>query len=152
MAPRPRNEEITDTSFFNEQCFHYFEKSSDYVSVLNEMARSLLEQQAIENIDDFIASVLERERMQSTVFGNAIAMPHAMDYQAKHTLISIGVLKEAVKHEGKRIKVVLLVAINPKEKEKLKQLYKMIEHILDREDIRDLSRASHFEQFIQYLY
>ncbi|QLG40526.1 PTS sugar transporter subunit IIA [Paenibacillus sp. E222] len=151
MTQLPLNEEITDTSFFNEHCFHYFKESLDYVSIMKQMAHSLLEQQAIEDIDEFITSVLVRERMQSTVFGNAIAMPHAMDYQAEYTLVSIGVLKEGIRHAGKKIKVVLLVAINPKEKDKLKQLYKMIEHILDREDIRDLSRASNFEQFIQYI-
>ncbi|PYE49028.1 transcription antiterminator [Paenibacillus barcinonensis] len=152
MVPQPRSEELTDTSFFNEQCFHYFVKGQDYISVLKQMAQSLLKEKAITDVDDFIASVLERERMQSTVFGNAIALPHAMDYQANFTFVSIGVLKEAIKHEGKRIKIVLLVAINPKEKEKLKQLYKVIEHILDREDIKNLSQASQFEQFIKYIY
>ncbi len=59
--------------------------------------------------EEFYQSVIEREQMQSTVLANLIALPHAMDYISTKTAISVGVLEEPIKHEGRKIKLVMLV-------------------------------------------
>ncbi|KJD47294.1 BglG family transcription antiterminator [Paenibacillus terrae] len=138
-------------SFFSEGLFEYVRQPGDYFQVLRTLTANLLEQHMISDGEEFYQSVIEREQMQSTVLANLIALPHAMDYISTKTAISVGVLEEPIKHEGRKIKLVMLVAINPKEKEELNRLYSMIERILETDHVKALTSAENFQAFMANL-
>lgn len=64
-------------------------------AILEEMVDSLRQQNIVG--EGFLQSVLEREKLGSTVLGTGIAIPHPLGLMAKETKIVIRILDKPIK-------------------------------------------------------
>ena len=136
--------------FFRKGLFKYFDEDIDYFSAILELCRMLEAEGFIDNSQVFYKSAIKREKLFSTILDEMVAIPHPMESMSKTTVVAVGIFKNPIIYCGKKVNMIFLLAINAKEDEKLKVLYKMIQGILeDEEIIRKLSKARDINDFIE---
>jgi lichenan operon transcriptional antiterminator len=136
--------------FFRKGLFKYFDEDIDYFSAILELCRMLEAEEFIDNSQVFYKSAIKREKLFSTILDEMVAIPHPMESMSKTTVVAVGIFKNPIIYCGKKVNMIFLLAINAKEDEKLKVLYKMIQGILeDEEIIRKLSKARDINDFIE---
>jgi lichenan operon transcriptional antiterminator len=149
MITNKANEDGVSREFFRNDLFVFFEEETDFYNVVLKLSGKLKMQGYIDDIKSFYSSVVKREKLFSTALDNMVAIPHSMESMSKRTVVAVGVLKNPVVHDEKKVKIILLIAFNVKEDEKIKRLYKLLQKIAESEDIiEDISRSTNFQEFI----
>ncbi len=149
MIAEKANENGVSREFFEDKLFVFFEEEIDFFNVVLKLTERLKMQGYIDDTKAFYSSVVKREKLFSTALDNMVAIPHSMESMSRRTVVVVGVLKDPVMHDGKKVKIVLLIAFNVKEDEKIKRLYKLLQKIAESEDIiEDISRSTNFQEFI----
>ena len=149
MITNKANEDGVSREFFRNDLFVFFEEETDFYNVVLKLSGKLKMQGYIDDIKSFYSSVAKREKLFSTALDNMVAIPHSMESMSKRTVVAVGVLKNPVVHDEKKVKIILLIAFNVKEDEKIKRLYKLLQKIAESEDIiEDISRSTNFQEFI----
>jgi lichenan operon transcriptional antiterminator len=103
--------------------------------------------------DSFQQSVLEREEISPTSIGNLVAIPHPIKSNALDSCIAIGILKKPVKWGEHTVQLVLLLALNEKDKKEFSHLFNHLWKIVQNKKLVDeLCSKDHFEEFISQFY
>ncbi|EHJ52233.1 BglG family transcription antiterminator [Streptococcus macacae] len=89
--------------------FSRLAKADSYKEYLMAMI-SELEQSALVDAD-FRRRILERERQQSTIFGNDVAFPHTINQLSTKTVLMLGILEEAYQTDKESLEFIFLLAI-----------------------------------------
>ncbi|MGB4984174.1 MAG: PTS sugar transporter subunit IIA, partial [Erysipelotrichaceae bacterium] len=96
----------------------------------------------------FKNSVMEREKMAYTSFNTGYAIPHAIDFSAIKSTISIALLKRPIKWGEYSIKIVFLLAVRKEESHLLKVFFDWLSSLNDEPDVllslNDAHTASDF--------
>ena len=104
--------------------------------------------------ENYLASVLERERATTTSIGRGIAIPHGnlIDINAAH--IAVAILKEPVDWHGEPVDVVFLISVKMNsgfEIKKTKQFYKDFLTLTESDDhLGDLKQMKSALEIYQY--
>ncbi len=100
--------------------------------------------------DRFLPQVLEREAMSSTVFGDGLAVPHAMTMEARRSAIAVCVSDRPIDWNGVDVRLVLLVAFNADDRRMFRDVFDQIVVALSEPArVRKLVTASQdYESFI----
>ena len=129
---------------------HFFilEKDS-YMENLEFMIDKILN---LGEIDvEFKNRIIERESKSSTLFGNYVALPHAVNNKVNSLLIAFGVLKKHTIWEGKEVKIIILLMIPPEEKVDKELLIRTYEQLLklaqNKQTIVDMSKLKDYKEF-----
>ncbi|WP_232696693.1 BglG family transcription antiterminator [Brevibacillus daliensis] len=103
--------------------------------------------------DSFQQSVLEREEISPTSIGNLVAIPHPLKPNALGSCIAIGILKKSVKWGEQSVQLVLLLALNEKDKEEFSHLFNHLWKIVQNKKLVDeLCSKEDFVDFINLFY
>ncbi|WP_270811232.1 BglG family transcription antiterminator [Hungatella effluvii] len=78
----------------------------------------------------FFESVMKREHLSSTDFGNLAAMPHPFEALSETTFVCVGILKEPVLWGTREVQIVFLTAIENKENRDLQRFYQVTSKLL----------------------
>ncbi|MCD3400194.1 PRD domain-containing protein [Streptococcus equi subsp. zooepidemicus] len=89
--------------------FARLSKGKAYTDYLTEMAELLEEKQLVDR--QFGQRLLEREALQSTLFGNRIAFPHTINDKETKTVLLLGLLDEPYREHDCLVEFIFLVAI-----------------------------------------
>jgi len=108
--------------FYNLEC-------DTYEDVINYMCDRMYEGGRVE--ETFKASTFEREKMAYTSFSYGYAIPHALNYSAIQSTMSIAILKKPVQWGDYQVHLVLLLAVRDDEKELLKIFFDWFGNICD---------------------
>lgn len=100
-------EEVVDISLIN---FH--PKSLDKISLINEMSNLLYAKERINDIDAFIESIKEREKIASTDMGIGVAIPHGKGSFVQKSSIVIFRSDSGIKWEEDPVKAIILLAVD----------------------------------------
>lgn len=73
--------------------------------------------------EDYVESTIERERLSSTAFTEALAVPHALRMTASRTAIAVGVSEQPVTWGDARVNVVALVAFSEGDREAFQTVF-----------------------------
>jgi len=97
-------------------------------------------------------SVMERERLAPTSFGNLVAIPHPMVPQAKETVLAICTLKKPVRWHDKNVQFICLLCIKEKNNDDLQEMYKGLTRLLDHpQAVQRLISAKHYDEFLKII-
>ncbi|GGA92101.1 BglG family transcription antiterminator [Ornithinibacillus halotolerans] len=100
---------------------------------------------------DFGASVIEREKLSPTSFGNLVAMPHPMESFTEETFWTICTLKRPIEWSGNRVQFVCLLSIG-KHDTNLQGMYEYLISIIENEQIvKQLISCKDKKEFIETL-
>ncbi|MBF2630109.1 PTS sugar transporter subunit IIA [Listeria seeligeri] len=117
-------------------------------AILEEMVNSLRAQDIVG--EDFLRSVLERERLGSTVLGTGIAIPHPLGLMAKETKIVIRILDKPIKWGQKQtIQVIFLLCISKNDYEEAINIYELLVELVREEYLEKLANLAGFKEFIR---
>ncbi len=102
--------------------------------------------------EGFVESVFKREEMSSTCFFDTFAIPHPLELIAKQTMFCVLVNKKGVQRDYKKIHIVLMIAVQQKDRKKFMKIYESIIRALgDKEKIQNLIKSHSLNEFIKYL-
>lgn len=88
-------------------------------------------------------SIMERENVASTSFGNLLALPHPIKLMTDETFISIATLKNEIIWDGKPVRLVIMLNISKNEGELIEEIYKFIIDIVDDIDkVKDILKST----------
>lgn len=99
---------------------------------------------------EFEESVLHREELSSTDYGNLIAIPHPYKAMGKETKVMIGLLKEPIFWGRNMVQVVFLISFGQLEDQNLQKFYQQLMKILmDQELIQTLIQTKDLELILR---
>lgn len=103
--------------------------------------------------EDYIENTILRERMSSTAFTDALAVPHALQMTAQRTAIAIGIADGSVAWGSSRVQVVALAAFSEGDREAFQTVFEQfVEVFSERESVqRIVRRSTDFEGFLDEL-
>ncbi|WP_405373521.1 MULTISPECIES: BglG family transcription antiterminator [unclassified Microbacterium] len=125
--------------------------AADEESVIRQLGSLLVTQGVIGA--DYVERTLERERMSSTAFTDALAVPHALGMTATRTAIAIGLADPSIGWGEGRVQVVALVAFSESDREAFQTVFEqLVEVFSERESVhRILRRGTTFGAFLDEL-
>ncbi|MCI1019417.1 PRD domain-containing protein [Microbacterium sp. C5A9] len=103
--------------------------------------------------DDYVENTILRERMSSTAFTDALAVPHALQMTATRTAIAIGVADGSAAWGEGRVQVVALAAFSESDRAAFQTVFEqLVEVFSERESVqRIVRRGTTFEAFLDEL-
>ncbi|WP_420769065.1 BglG family transcription antiterminator [Parageobacillus thermoglucosidasius] len=137
-------------NLFSEELFFPEIDKKDPIDIIKSMTYILNIKGYVD--DSFLDSVLEREEISPTSIGNLVAIPHPVKPNALSSCIAIGIMKKPVKWGKHHVQLVLLLALNEKDKDKYSDLFNQLWLLVqDKKLVADLCKSSDFAQFIKRL-
>ena len=103
--------------------------------------------------DDYVENTIVRERMSSTAFTDALAVPHALQMTATRTAIAIGVAEGSVAWGDGRVQVVALAAFSESDRAAFQTVFEQLVEVFSERDSvqRIVRRGTTFEAFLDEL-
>jgi len=103
--------------------------------------------------EDYVENTIVRERMSSTAFTDALAVPHALQMTATRTAIAIGVADGSAAWADGRVQVVALAAFSESDRTAFQTVFEqLVEVFSERESVqRIVRRGTSFEAFLDEL-
>lgn len=140
--------DIDISKYFHEDLFFNHCKKESKEEILQFMCEQIEQQKLCD--PGLFESVLEREKLGKTVFGNHVAMPHPTRAISETTLISVCVLDKPVQWDDEEVKIIFLISISKKKNKNLSDLYKgitslffnktYIQELYDKQSFQTLKR------------
>ncbi len=102
---------------------------------------------------DYIERTIERERLSSTAFTDALAVPHALEMTASRTAIAIGIADPSIPWGDGRVQVVALVAFSETDREAFQTVFEQFVEVFSERDSvqRIVRRGTDFNAFLDEL-
>lgn len=99
--------------------------------------------------EGFEESVLYREELSSTDYGNMVAIPHPYKAMGDETAVMAGILKEPIFWGRGMVQAVFLISIGSREDRNLQRFYEEIMRLLmDQDTIREYIREKDLDVFL----
>ncbi|GGC89638.1 putative licABCH operon regulator [Thalassobacillus devorans] len=134
-------------NLFSEDLFFAEINKTEPVDIIKSMANTLNIKGYVN--DHYLDSVLEREKVSPTSIGNLVAIPHPIETNALESCIAIGLLKKQVKWGEQPVQLVLLLALNEKDKEEFSPLFTNLWNLVqDKQLVADVCKTSTFPEFM----
>ena len=134
-----------------EEYYYYNLDCDTYEDVINYMCDRMYEGGRVD--ETFKESTFDREKMAYTSFSYGYAIPHALNYSAIQSTMSIAILKKPVSWGDYQVHMVLLLAIREDEKELLKIFFDWFGNICDDtlllSKVREAKTAKAFVEMIE---
>lgn len=134
--------------FFKKELFFPHQNFIDQNEIIHFLSNELVKNKYVE--ENYGERVLERERLSSTSFGNYYALPHAIQRNAKKNGVAVCLLDRAVDWNGKKVKLVLLLALREERDSSFEQLFEQLVGILQEAAfVKKLAKQDTFEDFLR---
>ncbi|WP_324014235.1 MULTISPECIES: BglG family transcription antiterminator [unclassified Microbacterium] len=119
--------------------------------IIRALGALLVERGVID--DAYVEGAIERERMSSTAFTDALAVPHALRMTASRTAIAIGIADPSVAWGDGRVQVVALAAFSESDREAFQTVFEQFVEVFgERENVqRIIRRGTDFTGFLDEL-
>ena len=98
-------------------------------AVIGFLSKVVLENNMVD--EDIKESVLHRESVASTAFGQLVAMPHPIESMSQTTFLTIATLKNPIDWYGKQVQLVILLNVAKELEYSLEPLYKHLISLID---------------------
>ncbi|GAB3043606.1 BglG family transcription antiterminator [Sediminivirga luteola] len=123
----------------------------DEEGIIRLLGASLVEQGVIG--EEYIENTIERERLSSTAFTEALAVPHALRMTASRTAIAIGIADGSIPWGESRVQVVALAAFSAEERDAFQTVFEQFVEVFSERDSvqRIVRRGTDFPSFLDEL-
>lgn len=118
--------------------------------VLSDMCRRISEVYPLP--DCFLPSVLYRENLGGTDFGNMTAIPHPYERVLKENLVSVGILERPILWTTNQVQIVILTAVSGSVDEEIRRYFDITLKVITREDlVNEILEKPDFSTFCRVL-
>ncbi|MDD3803470.1 MAG: PTS sugar transporter subunit IIA [bacterium] len=135
----------------NENLIRSDLKSASKDEVLNELADILVANEIITDKISLMDKLVEREKIETTGVGHAIAIPHARTEAVNGLALCFGVSREGIDYDaldGKPVNIFFLIVSNEENKNRYIQLLARISRICRKDSFREKILNSESEKEI----
>lgn len=147
---KTRRSHIFLTSCFTPSLFFRNELIQTKDEAIHFLSNKMIEFGIVQQ--DFTDSVFEREKLSPTCFYDAFAIPHALNMDAKKTMIAVLINEQGIQWDQSTIKLCLLIAIKKKDITEFSGVYNTIVHALcDYERLNSLYKCDSSAMFVSTL-
>lgn len=137
--------------FYQERFFFTDIGGNTREEVLGNLCRRL--GQVTDLPDEFCASVLKREKLGATDYGNLVAIPHPYEVLTKENVIGVAVLDKSIKWSTNLVQVIILVAFSLDENRNIPRFYNVTTQFMtDGEAVAALLEEPSYEKLMELLY
>lgn len=134
--------------YFNKDLFisdYAAENKQDVFRKLDSMVSAYIDDFS----GDFIRSVIEREKIVSTEYGNLVAVPHPLKPIRNKTFVAVIILRKPIIWETKKVQLVLLLSLDGRE-HNLEALYRSLAKFITNErDVLKIINGGNLETLIE---
>lgn len=147
-----KEKDVIKTKSFLNNCFNsklffknvYLENEYEYIRYMGER---IVDEGFVEK--EFIYSTIKREKLSSTSFDNKFAVPHALEMNAKKSVISVILNDKDISWGTNKIRLILLIAINKNDRKEFMDVYEsIIDILLDNRNIEIILNSEDYSSFI----
>ena len=120
-------------------------------TVIRALGGRLVAQGVID--DDYVERTLERERLSSTAFTDAFAVPHALGMTATRTSIAVAIADPSIAWGEGRVQVIAMVAFSASDREAFQTVFEQLVEVFSERDSvqRIVRRGTTFPAFLDEL-
>lgn len=120
-------------------------------AVITKLGGLLVETGVID--DDYVQRTLERERLSSTAFTDALAVPHALGMTATRTAIAVGIADPSIPWGEGRVQVVAMVAFSESDRAAFQTVFEQLVEVFSERDSvqRIVRKGTTFAAFLDEL-
>lgn len=133
--------------YFDAQHFRLINQPMTQQELFTMLCDRLEQEGYVESI--FLASVTEREAIVSTMFGEGVALPHALGLQAAKTVAYTVLAPGGIAWGEETAYVIFLLAISKREYEEAMAIYDLFVTFLRERAVTRLRNCTDFESFHQ---
>lgn len=142
---RQRIEYFYETLFFTD--LH----ATDRFGLIEELCHRVSSVMPVD--DDFTQSVIEREKISATEFGNGVAFPHPEHPGGEKTFVAVAVLPNPVRWDKQEVRYLFMLNISYQENDALQLLYESLFSLMsDKSKLKHLTKNTNFLTFITLLH
>ncbi len=138
--------------YFDPAAFVYgLTPADDEDEVIGRLGGLLVELGVID--DDYVQRTRERERLSSTAFTDALAVPHALGMTATRTAIAVGIADPSIPWGDGRVQVVAMVAFSESDRAAFQTVFEQLVEVFSERDSvqRIVRRGTSFAAFLDEL-
>lgn len=116
--------------------------------IIHFMCQQMQERHVIS--DDFLESVMQREKFSSTSFSVGIAIPHTLQVPSKKSCIAISMLKKPIQWGSYEVSIVLLLAMREQDQKLMGIFFDWLSHVAsDTTLFANLLKVRNYESFVE---
>jgi len=102
--------------------------------------------------EEFCASVLAREQMGGTDFGNNVAIPHPEECFVKENVVCVAILDKPIRWSANTVQLVILAAIYDSASAQAQKFYQLTSSLIsDRVRVKRIIAKQEYEHFMKLL-
>ena len=123
----------------------------DEEAVIRRLGALLVDEGVID--ETYVMRTIERERLSSTAFTDALAVPHALTMTATRTAIAIAVSEQSIQWGDSRVNVVAMVAFSESDRPAFQTVFEQLVEVFSERDSvqRIIRRGVDFVGFLDEL-
>lgn len=138
-------------SYYRKELFFPHIAGTTREEVIREMSRRLAEVYLIP-AEAFAQSVLAREQLGGTDFGNQVAIPHPEECMIQKNIVCVGILDKPVLWSTHMVQLVVLVSIYESVSAKTQKFYQLTSSLLsDQVRVKRILSRREYEHFMKLL-
>lgn len=135
---------------FDERLFFISDAFTDKYDIIRYLGNKLIHYGIVD--ESFIESAIRREQLSSTCFFDTFAIPHAITLNAKKTMFSVLISKKGIVWDDKTIHIVLMIAVQQKDRKAFMDIYESTVKILEEEErVRQIIASDCYKEFMRCL-
>jgi len=131
--------------YFDERHFRIIDGPMDQQTLFNTLCEQLRDEGFVDA--EFVGSVVEREAIVSTMFGEGIALPHSLGLLAQKTVVYTVLAPQGIQWGEESAQVIFLLAISKSEYEEAMAIYDIFVTFLRERAASRLSACQDFASF-----
>jgi transcriptional antiterminator len=131
--------------FFDARHFRIINEPIDQQTLFAGLCKQLSDEGFVDS--EFVASVVEREAIVSTMLGDGIALPHALGLLAKKTVVYTVLAPQGIAWGDETAHVIFLLAISKSEYEEAMAIYDIFVTFLRERAMARLCSCKNFKEF-----
>lgn len=136
--------------YYREEMFFTGVKGRNKEEVMAEICQKIREVRDLP--EGFYESVLEREKMGNTDYGNLCAIPHPSSRLLSDNLVCVGILEHPILWVKNQVQMVVLVSVADSKNEDTQKFYEATAKLLmDKEKVEEILANPSYEAFIKRL-
>ena len=137
--------------FYRKEFFFPHVRGSTREEVIREMCREIRRYYPLPK--EFASSVLEREELGATDYGNLVAIPHPARVMVDRNIVAAAVLEEPVTWSRNQVQLVVLVALTDSMEERVQKFYEITSRVLlSPEKVGEIIGSRRYETLLKVLF
>lgn len=150
LRHRFNQDERSIAEYFDRKLFYKDVLANSKEEIIFFMAQKISELRNFE--EGFYESILRREDVASTEFGNLIAIPHPDKPYSSNTIVSVAILKKPIQWKERMVQLVFMLAYGNHEHDNLDVFFaKSAQFLTSASDINATIQANDYDDFMKII-